>query len=127
MANDVTVQPTLEGSEDVFRSADRVLSLGDNWDDEDSPGYSSGTLDRAKRFARHFLATGAIPEILPGPQGSLDIRWKNGALELLANVPADPSLPASYYGDDGDGRSAIRGACDPWQADSELKRWLSGV
>jgi uncharacterized protein (DUF433 family) len=52
-----------------------------------------------------YLAILDAPAILPGPDGSVDLRWRDPASETLVNVPADPALPIGYYGDDHFGNS----------------------
>jgi hypothetical protein len=51
------------------------------------------------------------PEIMPGPNGSMDLHWKTDARELLINVPPRSEETISYYGDDRaeDTENAIRG------------------
>lgn len=40
------------------------------------------------------------PVISAGPDGSVDLYWTAAPYGLLLNVPADPTQPATYYGDD---------------------------
>ena len=40
------------------------------------------------------------PVISAGPDGSIDLYWTAAPYGLLLNVPAEPNLPATYYGDD---------------------------
>ena len=68
----------------------------------------------------------AVPDISPGPNGSIDLHWRRPGRELLLNVPAAPDEPAHYYGDDGDGAEAVEGALDPADASVWLMRWLMG-
>ena len=60
-------------------------------------------------FARHameeFVFRIEPPAIRPGPDGSIDIHWKESEFELLWNIPADPTQRSSYYGDDRIGDS----------------------
>ena len=84
-----------------------MLKWSDNWDGEGSPAYAEGTWTRARDFLlanstrlwqqRHIEAQ--VPQVLPGPDGSIDIHWQVGTRELLLNVPADQDAPATYYGD----------------------------
>lgn len=46
------------------------------------------------------------PDLLLGPDGSVDLHWKGAGYEMLVNVPADLSAPITYYGDDTLGNSA---------------------
>lgn len=97
-----------------------ILTLGDDWDDEGSPGYKEATWKRATDYLKrqalvcwrmHDIAIPA-PRISPGPNGSIDMHWETASYELLANVPEDPSTPASFYGDDF-GALRISGTFDP--------------
>ncbi|MEK7677950.1 MAG: hypothetical protein AAB676_19135 [Verrucomicrobiota bacterium] len=40
------------------------------------------------------------PVISAGPDGSVDLYWTAEPYGLLLNVPADPTQPATYFGDD---------------------------
>lgn len=96
-----------------------ILDLEDDFDDEESVGYSEATWERAAEFVRRcalelYEAYGipiAAPIIGPGPDGSIDIHWKTTSFELLVNVPVDPDSPVSFYGDDY-GDQKIRGTLD---------------
>jgi len=55
-------------------------------------------------WEKHGVKIGA-PEILPGPDGSIDIHWNYPGYELLLNVPPDSDQPITYYGDDRKGNS----------------------
>jgi hypothetical protein len=96
-----------------------IFDLADNFDGEGSPGYARQTWERATSFLRG-LAVGALnafsevitaPYIDPGPNGSIDLHWKRAGCELLINVPADPNLAPTYYGDDY-GSSIVKGKLD---------------
>lgn len=104
------VPPPLAPLADEIERSRQILDLEDNFDGEGSPAYSLDTWERATRF---LLANAVfafecldivppVPDITPGPQGSIDIFWQSRSQELLLNVPADPSARASYYGDDRD-------------------------
>ena len=109
----------------------RILELGDDWDEEGSPGYSEETWSRAVEFLtvskrRYWKETKKpvlVPTISPGPYGSIDLHWKTPNRELLINIPRNPEEPVSYYGDDRkDGtQNAIRGkSLDT----SQYERWI---
>lgn len=98
----------LEHVEQAIRDSEKILQLKDDWDEEGSPGYEFATWKRAAEFVRlHCYKAWRIskrsvpaPIVFPGPDGSIDVHWRTEELELLVNVPADPSKPASFYGDD---------------------------
>jgi hypothetical protein len=109
-----------QGLEAEIERAKRILDLEDNWDGEGSPGYSEDTFHRAIAF----LTTHAkwlwescrvrlpVPRIGPGPDGTIDLHWKQPSWELLVNIPADANEPATFYGDNY-GAQKIRGSLDP--------------
>jgi hypothetical protein len=114
-----------------IHAARKLLTLGDDWDGEGSPGYSEATLDRAACFLRHHMRWAwekygvwlLAPRILPGPSGSIDIHWETRHYELLVNIPTDPSAPATFYGDDY-GKSSIKGMFNPSAFNFGLVTWL---
>lgn len=97
-----------------------LLDLTKDWDGEGSEGYAEQTWRRAAKIVRQqALATWETqhaviptPRIVPGPQGSIDIHWQSESFELLINVPSDPSVAATFYGDDY-GRATVKGELDP--------------
>ena len=113
-------------ADEIERSRE-ILDLEDNFDGGGSAAYSQETWQGATRFllanaiaAREWLAlVPPVPNITPGPNGSIDIFWQSGSQELLLNVPADPSARASYYGDDTDA-SIMKGWLTPADRNSTL-------
>ena len=63
------------------------------------------------------------PQINPGPEGSIDVHWKTRQFELLLNFPADPTLPAGFYGDDY-GTLKIKGKMRTEGFNQGLLLWL---
>lgn len=108
-----------------------LLSLKEDWDGEGSPGYSPKTWQRMSSFLEahcaHLVKTCGIstpiPQILPGPSGSIDLLWKAESFELLLNVPADSTVPASFYGDDR-GSISIKGKLDTSKINQGFLQWL---
>jgi hypothetical protein len=94
-----------ELQKEIDRSQE-ILKLKDNWDDEGSPAIKKETLKKAiefiKKQAEIFwdkkMKHIDVPEILPGPNGSIDILWDKEKYELLLNFPADKERVISYYG-----------------------------
>lgn len=41
-----------------------------------------------------------LPEILPGPDGSIDLHWDYPGYEILINISAGPDAKVGFYGDD---------------------------
>lgn len=109
----------------------RILALGDDWDDQGSPGYREDTWRRAVGAVKSSVAwllkyhglDVEPPKISPGPEGSIDIHWKTVYFELLINVPNDADQPADFYGDNY-GRVSIKGTFDPSSSPSDLGQLL---
>ena len=109
-----------------------LLALQPDWDGEGSSGYSESTWKRMEKFLinhdrclNEIYGTDApVPEILPGPMGSLDILWKCNDCELLVNIPAESTSPASFYGDDK-GELSIKGKLHPARFNQGLLQWLA--
>ena len=114
-----------------IEQAKRILELEDDWDGEGSPGYSEDTFNRAVAF----LTTHAewlwescskrspAPRIGPGPDGSIDLHWKQPSWELLVNIPADANEMATFYGDNYEAQK-IRGSLDPKNFNLGIATWL---
>ncbi|MDQ6813177.1 MAG: hypothetical protein M3040_05545 [Bacteroidota bacterium] len=85
-----------------------ILRLKDDWDDQGSKGYSKETFHSAGVFIvkyfnwvwEEFRVIPEPPNILPGPDGSIDLLWQNDKYDLLINCKEYPSHLASFYGDD---------------------------
>jgi hypothetical protein len=115
-----------------IHKAKALLELDDDWDEEGSPSYSSATVNRAIAFlSSHILQFWEsygiqlpIPNIGPGPEGSIDIHWKRPAWELLVNIPADVNQMASFYGDNY-GNQKIKGSLDPESFNLGIVEWLA--
>lgn len=84
-----------------------ILLLEKDFDDEGSEPYSKEVWERATCFlfcnAKWLMDKNLpiyVPEILPGPGGSIDIYWKEEKFEALLNFPNDSRDFAHYYIDD---------------------------
>ena len=129
-AEDTSVSnPRIEAAIEASRS---ILELRDDWDEEGSPGYSNETWDRATQFVRRVAwsfknACGRwidAPKITPGPDGSIDVRWKTQKRSLLINFPADGERPADFFGSDR-GTDTIKGTLDLSSPNQWLLMWLT--
>ncbi len=117
---------------DAIVSSQRILDLADDWDDEGSMAYNEATWRRATEFVRshalwvweHLELVVDAPRITPGPEGSIDVHWEDGGRELLVNVPASPTSPITFYGDDK-GETQIKGALSGVARDHGLLVWLT--
>jgi hypothetical protein len=110
-----------------------LLALGDDWDGEGTSGFSEQTWHRAADFVargatqlleRNGIVTDDV-EILPASDGALGIDWRTATRELLVTVPADMTLDALFYGDDGKGRRTIKGTLDTSAPNRWLTEWLA--
>jgi len=114
-----------------IEQAKRILELHEDWDGEGSPGYSEETLKRAIDFLdthveqlwKSFGFRPPIPRIGPGPDGSVDLHWKDASWELLVNIPRDINKMAAFYGDDY-GVQKIRGTVESQKFNLVIAAWL---
>jgi hypothetical protein len=117
---------------EAIESSRWILELEPDWDESGSAAYSESTLRSAHEFVlrlasswrKHSSTAMPLPKILPGPDASIDLHWKSERYELLANIPNDPSKPATFYGDDF-GNACIRGSFDPSRLRQALIFWLA--
>lgn len=103
----LNVSYQLKGLVELFESSKEIYRLKDNWDDEGSKGYSKNTWLKMATFLIKsaiylFENKGIIadlPKISPGPDGSIDLYWKEIGYSLLLNIPEKNGEPVSYYGE----------------------------
>jgi hypothetical protein len=120
---------------DLFEAVDasrRILDLPADWDDEGSPVFQESTWQKAADFLRRqALALWdrrglslPVPQILPGPESSIDIHWQSSRRELLLNVPSDNAAPITFYGDDY-AQDKKKGQIENGALDLDLFAWLT--
>lgn len=118
--------------EEAIEASRFILSLEENWDEEGSPGYAEATWQRATQFVRD-IAKQYIndskeriepPKITPGPEGSIDIRWRAEKRTLLINFSAGENEPADFFGSDR-GEDTIKGTLDISSQNLWLLLWLT--
>lgn len=127
----VDIPPELDYLVGVIQESRKILTLGEDWDGEGSPGYSEQTWERAVRLlvnsALNFQKERAnrvpAPAIHHGPEGGIDLYWSTPTRRLLVNVPADPGNVATYYGSDD--RTEVKGRLDMPRTDLWLMVWLT--
>ena len=136
------LRPALQGVRQAIEASKTILDLDDDWDDEGSVGYVEATWARAvdyleKSAERLWDMHGIVldpPEILPGPDGSIDLHWNQPDYEMLINFPSDEDSPAGFYADDK-GNLSIKGKINPsgqnlthfvWFAEARLPAGASG-
>jgi hypothetical protein len=100
-------------------------------DEEITAPYSDETLDRATSFIKTHIeklwetygAMVPIPMIGPGPDGSVDLYWKQSSWQLLVNIPALKDKYATFYRDDY-GQEKTKGSFDPTEFSYGIAAWL---
>jgi len=93
----------------IIRSR-RILDLPEDWDGEGSPSFEEVTWWWAAWFITRMSRTFwnetktilPTPSIYEGPEGSIDIVWRNDKRRLLINIEAPPSNRLTYSGLDTD-------------------------
>lgn len=65
----------------------------------------------------------SIPAIGPGPQGTVDLHWKNDQFELLINV-SGKNTTATFYAENRDTSLYVKGRFDTQQRSAELFLWV---
>ena len=98
---------------------------------EDEPTILVPAFKRAKEFLqvqsleikKKFDHFPPVPSILPGPNGSADVRWNERGWGLLINFPSDGSY-ATFYGDCLEG-GRIKGTLDRKVWDLGIVTWLT--
>ncbi len=99
----------LELEKEIKRSRS-LLEYEDDWDGEGSIGYEEETWTRAVEFLRREqMGRFVVPSILPGPEGSFDVVWRQAAARLYMNFPRDDTKAVFFGTDVGE---TIRGSSD---------------
>lgn len=119
---------------DEIIEASRVILELELDEDEGQAPYAEETWTRAVEFLKRnakwvwdtFSRVVDLPEILPGPDGSIDLHWDYPTYEMLINIPADPMAKAGFYGDDR-GEMSIKGKFDSNTFNHGLLLWLARV
>lgn len=117
--------------DEIIEASRAILELELDEDEAQAP-YTEETWTRAVEFLRRNAKWVSdtlglvvdLPEILPGPDGSIDLHWDYSAYEMLINIPADPNAKAGFYGDDR-GEIQIKGSFDPRSHNYGLLLWLA--
>ena len=127
----VNLQSSDLAFEKAIKDSRHLLDLEDDWDGEGSPAYTEATWKRATDFLRANAnklrslldRQTPVPDISPGPYGSIDLHWQTQTRELLVSIPVEPEQPAGYYGDDH-GKNRIKGTLDTAGRNEWLLMWL---
>jgi hypothetical protein len=99
--------------------------------DEEIGSYSSETFQRAVDFLKTHIewvwrkrgTNAPLPTIGPGPNGSIDLYWKEQGWKLLVNIPADSNALATFYGDNY-GTQTTRGSLDQKELSLAIVAWM---
>lgn len=104
----------------IAREIEKAVSFLENiedWDPDEGDLYSFATLKNAVTFlvdysiwvfnVHDFIIP--TPEIYPGPDGTIDILWKNEKFKLLVNIKSHPDLSATFFGKTTDGEEFVEG------------------
>lgn len=89
----------------VINNSKYILDFKDNWDENGSQGYLATTWIKAIRFLIKFydwrdqniFPLIKSPKIYQGPEGSIDIYWKNTSFTYLINIPEEESFATYFY------------------------------
>ena len=117
--------------DEIIEASRAILELELDEDETQTP-YAEATWTRAVDFLRRNAKWVSdtlgravdLPEILPGPDGSIDLHWDYPGYETLINIPADRNAKAGFYGDDR-GEIQIKGSFDPCSHNYGLLLWFA--
>lgn len=115
----------------AVESLAEILSLPADFDGQGSRHYQKNTTDRALNLLLRLNQRGLAlrgkslptPEILPGPDGGVDIHWTEQKFELLMHVPENATNPVTFYGDNYRDIK-LKGKVDPLDIDDSLLRMI---
>lgn len=125
------VKVTQRGLEAEIERSKQILASQAELASEGMTVYSMDTLNRSVAFlAEHnerlWRSCGLnlpIPTIGVGPNGSVDLYWKERTRQLLINIPANADELATFYGNEG--IQKIRGSFDPKNWQYNIAAWLA--
>lgn len=129
LVDDSIFSPQIERA---IKTSEFILGLPENWDEEGSPKYLKETWNAATQFVRKtaLLYKKEVgkwinaPKITPGPDGSIDVRWKNSKRSILVNFPANSITPADFYGSDKQ-IDVIKGTLNLSSQNHWILQWLN--
>ena len=100
-----------------IENAVTFLENMEDWDADEGEHYTFSTLKNAVTFLvdysiwvldEHSFVI-PTPKIYPGPDGSVDILWKNEKFKLLVNIKPYPDLFATFFGKTNEGEEFVEG------------------
>lgn len=111
--------PNHEDIESALRDSTSLRDLKIGWDGERGRAICESVWQRTANFVRAVRTAAwatsrtqiAVPDLLPSPDGSIDIEWENIAGEFVVRVPPDSDENLVFYGHRRDGDS-VRGSLD---------------
>lgn len=115
----------------IAEARERLLALGAGFDGRAAPSIDVNTVDRAAKVLRTMAerlaregASMRVPDIMPGPDGSVKLEWDESDFELLMTIHADPARPPSFYGDDFADVQVKGSLKDPHNPNRLVLAWL---
>lgn len=111
---------------------EELARLPADFDGEGSPSYSHGTIAAARALVRELSGTYSqeytdpfqLPAVMPGPNGSVDLRWRVARFNLLVNVPPPSERAATAYGMDPTAGEDISLRLENEESREHLLRWV---
>lgn len=83
-----------------------LMELKENWEGQSKDPFTEETIKKAKELARNIMnyfsdqrIELSIPKILPVPDGTIDIKWKEKDFRLIVNIPRNLEELVEVYGD----------------------------
>lgn len=107
---EISLPQNLSFLKTTFKNSEYILSLEEDWDDNNSPAYDIKTWKTsinfvtiyAKSILEHFNKIIVNPKIFHGPNGSIDILFENEKSTLLFNILENSDFTL-YFGKDKSG------------------------
>lgn len=107
----------LKGIAEEIKDAVNFIENNEDCDLDEGELYSHLTLKNAATFLADysiwvFDEHGFVipkPKLYPGPDGTIDILWKNEQFKLLVNIKSHPDLSATFFGKTTNGEEFVEG------------------
>ncbi len=126
--------PLLETFAPMLERSRSLITLGDDWDGEGSPGYHETTWRQAVGIVVASAAVFVegkpgvvlpVPVIAGGQDGGIDIFWDAGTRHVMITVPQDDG-PVTFHGfDQTNATRDVKGSLDPADSNDWIVRWLT--
>ena len=100
-----------------------LMYLGENWDGEGAKAVGPETVTHAESALRFLRVPDISPEVTACPDGSVDLQWKTGRLQLLVNIEGPHG---DFYGETHSGLT-LKGTFTDVKDLGALKGVLAGA